>query len=160
MPWSTSPATTVCTEHEYYEALVGYYRSSKRIFPYHVAEYICRVLRITPFRYYVDILADAMREDLPYDAVPNFTAADAVRVVGVGRNEYIATMVQAKSKKLLWRMNKGIVKDLLPSEPKVMEPEPWWTVNLVNLSEFLFFFLVIIFFLLKYRVYYPHSCVQ
>lgn len=77
-----------------------------------------------------------MREDLPYDAVPNFTAADAVRVVGVGRNEYIAIMVQAKSKKLLWRMNKGIVKDLLPSEPKVMEPEPWWTVNLVNLSEF------------------------
>lgn len=135
MPWSTSPASTICTEHEYYEALLSFYHSRKRIFPYHVAGYICRVLRITPFRYYSDILADAMREDLPYDAVPNFTAADAVRVVGVGRNEYIAIMVQAKSKKLLWRMNKGIVKDLLPSEPKVMEPEPWWTINLVNLSE-------------------------
>jgi hypothetical protein len=54
-------------------------------------------------------------------------------------------MVQAKSKKLLWRMNKGIVKDFLPSEPKLMEPEGWWTVNLVNLSEFSFLsFLVVI----------------
>lgn len=97
-------------------------------------------------------------------------AADAVRILGIGRNEYIATMVQvggrvrmlghlsllatwqqvrrrastclwctdqtlqpsswcselhaicrcnpqAKSKKLMWRMNKGIVKDLLPQAP-------------------------------------------
>ena len=77
-----------------------------------------------------------MREDLPYDSIPNFTAADAVRVIGVGRNEYIATMVQAKSKKLLWRVNKGIVKDLLPQEPKTLDADPWWTVNLVNLSKY------------------------
>ena len=152
MPWSSSPAASISSEHDYYDALLSFYRSHKRIFPYHVAEYICRVLRITPFKYYIDVLADAMKDDLPYDAVPNFTAADAVRVVGVGRNEYIATMVQAKSKKLLWRMNKGIVKDLLPSEPKIMEPEPWWTVNLVNLSELLLFLFIL---LCRKHQYYP-----
>jgi len=76
-----------------------------------------------------------MREDNAYDAIPNFTAADAVRVVGIGRNEYISVMQQAKSKKLLWRMNKGIVKDLLPEEPRPPAPEPWWTLHLVNLGE-------------------------
>ena len=75
-----------------------------------------------------------MKEEFPFDSIPNFTAADCVRVIGVGRNEYIATLHQAKSKKLLWRMNKGIVKDLLPQEAKALDPEPWWTVNLVNLS--------------------------
>lgn len=92
-------------------------------------------MRVTPFRYYRDILADAMREDNAYDAIPNFTAADALREVGVGRNQYIAIMQQAKSKKLLWRMNKGIVKDMLPSEPCSPAPDPWWTVHLVNLGE-------------------------
>ena len=134
--WAASPANEVCPEHEYYESLLVFYRTHKRIFPYHLAEYICRVLRVSPFKYYRDVLADAMREDLPYDSIPNFTAADAVRVIGVGRNEYIATMVQAKSKKLLWRVNKGIVKDLLPQEPKTLDADPWWTVNLVNLSKY------------------------
>lgn len=201
-------------------------------------------------RYYTNVLVDSMKEDHPYDSIPNFTvrwarwvrwaishppgsphslqhcilapqllplrclwchractaargapapsparpprlfrrpgaatrpparpccplcqAADIVRILGIGRNEYIATMVQvhrglsrgamqcvlaavhdarhpargavqlpsrsaaaprtplaaasppprapaqAKSKKLLWRMNKGIVRDLLPPSP-------------------------------------------
>jgi hypothetical protein len=77
-----------------------------------------------------------MKDDLPYDAIPNFTAADALRVVGVGRNEYISTVVQAKSKKFMWIMNiKGVIKDLLPSEPLPPRPAPWWIVNLVNLTE-------------------------
>ena len=43
-------------------------------------------------------------------------AADIVRLVGIGRNEYIATMNKCKAKKLLWRVNRAIVKDLLPTE--------------------------------------------
>ena len=76
-----------------------------------------------------------MRSDLPYDAIPNFTAADALRTVGVGRNEYISIMNAAKAKKLLWRVNKGIVKELLPHTPISVGPDGWWTVNIVNIGE-------------------------
>lgn len=31
------------------------------------------MMRITPFRYYSNILYDAMKEDRPYDSIPNFT---------------------------------------------------------------------------------------
>lgn len=44
-----------------------------QLFPYHLCEYVCRVMRLSPFRYYVGILADTMREDMPYDSIPNFT---------------------------------------------------------------------------------------
>lgn len=93
------------------------------------------MLRVTPFKYYKDILANNMRDDAPYDAIPNFTAADALKVVGVGRNEYIDIMQKAKSKKLLWRVNKGLVKDFLPDLPKKLNPAPWWRVCVVNLGE-------------------------
>lgn len=76
-----------------------------------------------------------MKEDNPYDSIPNFTAADALKVVGVGRNEYIAIMQQAKSKRLMWRVNKGLVRDLLPERPKSVQPAPWWRVCVVNLGE-------------------------
>lgn len=50
-------------------------RAPLQLFPYHLAEYVCRMMRLTPFRYYSSLLADAMREDLPYDAIPNFTVS-------------------------------------------------------------------------------------
>ena len=106
-----------------------------QIFPYHLGEYVCRVLRVSPFKYYKDILASNMKDDAPYDAIPNFTAADALKVVGVGRNEYIAIMQQAKSKRLMWRVNKGLVRDMLPELPKQQNPAPWWRVCVVNLGE-------------------------
>ncbi|RMZ53760.1 hypothetical protein APUTEX25_003899 [Auxenochlorella protothecoides] len=142
--WVASVASTVCPEAEYYDDLLAHCRAHRRLFPYHLSEYVCRVARVTPFKYYSGLLADLMREDLPYDSVPNFTAADIVRVVGIGRNEYIAAMVQAralagwlaaKSKKLMWRMNRGAVRDHLPAEPRPPSPEPWWTVHVVNVSE-------------------------
>ena len=134
-PWHTAAVKSVCSEYDYYDSLIQHFRTQKRLFPYHLAEYLCRFMRITSFKYYLNIIADAMRNDLPYDAIPNFTAADALRTVGVGRNQYISILNHAKSKKLLWRVNKGIVKDFLPQQPVPPEPECWWTVNVVNLGE-------------------------
>ena len=109
-------------------------RAIVQIFPYHLGEYICRILRVSPFKYYTNILADTMKDDKPYDSIPNFTASDALRVTGIGRNQYIAVMQQAKSK-LMWRMNKGLVRDLLPQMPIPPNPEKWWRVCVVNLGE-------------------------
>ena len=43
------------------------------LFPYHLGEYVCRVLRVTPFAFYCDILVDSMKADSAYDTIPNFT---------------------------------------------------------------------------------------
>ena len=47
-----------------------------QLFPYHLAEYVCRVLRVTPFRYYCDLLYAVMREERSFDFIPNFTVCN------------------------------------------------------------------------------------
>jgi FAM91 N-terminus len=44
-----------------------------QLFPYHLASYVCQVLRTTPFKYYCDLLFSVMREERSYDFIPNFT---------------------------------------------------------------------------------------
>lgn len=34
----------------------------------------------------------------PYDSIPNFSAADALRLAGIGRNEFIDIMNKCRSK--------------------------------------------------------------
>ena len=34
----------------------------------------------------------------PYDSIPNFSAADALRITGIGRNEFIDIMNKCRSK--------------------------------------------------------------
>ncbi|CAD7697174.1 unnamed protein product [Ostreobium quekettii] len=133
--WGESPASTSCGEQEYYEDLLAYYKQHEWLFPYHLAGYICRVLRTTAFRYYFDTLYASLKEERAYDRIPNFAAADIVRKLGIGRNEYIAILDSCKAKKLLWRVNKGIAKEMLPSEPLNIPLEPWWKVSVVNVSE-------------------------
>lgn len=59
-----------------------------------------------------------------------------LRVTGIGRNEYIALMNACKAKRLLWRVNKGIARDLLPAAPLDVKMEPWWGAQVVNVGEF------------------------
>ena len=35
---------------------------SPQPFPYHLADYVCRIMRISPFKYYIDLLYDSMRQ--------------------------------------------------------------------------------------------------
>ncbi|KAL6850029.1 hypothetical protein ACP4OV_020656 [Aristida adscensionis] len=138
LQWNTCFARRVCREGEYYEEMMRYLRRNLALYPYHLADYICRVLRISPFRYYCDILFEAMKNEQPYDSIPNFTAADALRLTGVGRNEFIDIMNKCRSKKLMWKLNKSIAKEMLPTQPVDFPVEPWWGVCLVNftLEEF------------------------
>ena len=61
-------------------------------------------------------------------------AADVLRIMGIGRNEYIHILNTCKGKKLLWRVNRSIVKDHLPTEPQIIRMEPWWHVRVVNIG--------------------------
>ena len=51
--------------------------------PYHLADYACRVLRVTPFRYYIDLLFLVMREEKSYDQIPNFTVGRSLFVTRI-----------------------------------------------------------------------------
>ncbi|KAL3829225.1 hypothetical protein ACJIZ3_018027 [Penstemon smallii] len=136
--WNTCFARKVCKEGEYYEDMMRYLRRNLALFPYHLAEYVCRVMRVSPFKYYCDMIFEVMKNEQPYDSIPNFSAADALRLTGIGRNEFIDIMNKCRSKKIMWKLNKSIAKELLPTEPVDFVIEPWWGVCLVNftLEEF------------------------
>ncbi|KAI3725606.1 hypothetical protein L1987_65397 [Smallanthus sonchifolius] len=136
--WNTSFVRKVCKEAEYYEDMMRYLRRNLALFPYHLADYVCRVMRISPFRYYCDMIFEVMKNEQPYDSIPNFSAADALRLTGIGRNEFIDIMNKCRSKKIMWKLNKSIAKESLPTHPVDFAIEPWWGVCLVNftLEEF------------------------
>ncbi|XP_021808167.1 protein FAM91A1 [Prunus avium] len=138
LPWSTCFARKVCKESEYYEDMMRYLRKNLALFPYHLAEYVCRVMRVSPFRYYCDMIFEVMKNEQPYDSIPNFSAADALRLTGIGRNEFIDIMNKCRSKKIMWKLNKSIAKELLPTQPVDFAIDPWWGICLVNftLEEF------------------------
>ncbi|QCD78796.1 FAM91 protein [Vigna unguiculata] len=138
LQWNSCFARKVCKESEYYEDMMRYLRKNLALFPYHLADYICRVMRLSPFRYYCDMIFEVMKNEQPYDSIPNFSAADALRLTGIGRNEFIDIMNKCRSKKIMWKLNKSIAKELLPTQPVDFPIEPWWGVCLVNftLEEF------------------------
>ncbi|XP_029126861.1 protein FAM91A1 isoform X2 [Cajanus cajan] len=100
LQWINCFARTVCKENEYYEDMMRYLQRNLALFPYHLADYICRVMRVSPFRYYCDMIFEVMKNEQPYDRIPNFSAADALRLTGIGRNEFIDIMNKCRSKKL------------------------------------------------------------
>ena len=71
-----------------------------------------------------------IEQEKNYDTLPNFTAADCVRLLGIGRNQYIDLMNQFKSSKKFLGMIKKPIKDLLPSKPvDTLFIDFWWTVQ-------------------------------
>jgi len=50
-----------------------------------------------------------------------------LRLLGIGRNEYIDLMNQCRSGRKLFRRKN--VKDLLPPKPAAVNVEPWWNVE-------------------------------
>jgi hypothetical protein len=127
-------ACSASTEADYYEQLLRTYRAKQRLFPYHLSASVCGKYRVTPFRYYYDVVFQAMRNEMPYDKIPNFAAAEILRILGIGRNEYIAKLNACNEKKLLWRVNKGIAKEHLPTEPVRCKLLGWWRLHPISLS--------------------------
>jgi hypothetical protein len=58
---------------------------------------------------------EVMKNGKPYDCIPNFSAADALQLAGIGRNEFINIMNKCRSKKIIWKLNKSIVEELMPT---------------------------------------------
>ena len=132
LSWQT-PLVRQCwpNERTYYEELAKRSRQGLMLFPYHLAVELARTLRLTAFSYYLEMMRDVMLSDRSYDSLPNFTAADGVRLIGVGRNEYIDIMNKYRSKSWFFKKKRSSILTLLPTQTVFAEPEHWWLVHIV-----------------------------
>uniref|UniRef100_A0A182SZD4 FAM91 N-terminal domain-containing protein n=1 Tax=Anopheles maculatus TaxID=74869 RepID=A0A182SZD4_9DIPT len=121
-------------EKKYYERLVEVNIRALHIFPYHLADVITKGLRVTPFNYYTDMIAFLLTHDKNYDALPNFTAADCLRVLGIGRNEYlsISSDLKSSSPRSFFKKNPY---HFLPKFPRTITMHPWWIVEIGHILE-------------------------
>ncbi|XP_077405636.1 protein FAM91A1 [Vanacampus margaritifer] len=120
-------------ERKYYEELLKYSREHLMLYPYHLSDIMVKGLRVTPFSYYIGIMEDIMNSEKSYDSLPNFTAADCLRLLGIGRNQYIDLMNQCRSSKKFFRRKSA--RDLLPSKPVEISVEPWWVAQSGYITE-------------------------
>lgn len=124
------------SQRDYYDQLLRYSREHYMLFPYHLSNYIINGMRITPFQYYQSILIQMIESEKNYDTLPNFTAADCVRLLGIGRNQYIDLMNQFKSSKKFLGMIKKPIANLLPSKPvENLFIDFWWSVRPGYITE-------------------------
>jgi len=127
-------------EKRYYEDLVEFSKRNLMLFPYHLSDVVIKGLRITPFQYYIMVLESIMGQERSYDSLPNFTAVDCLRLLGIGRNQYIDLMNQTRSKTKFGGFSTSLFrksyKDLLPSRPVQDIPIlPWWVVQVGFITE-------------------------
>ncbi|XP_077991150.1 protein FAM91A1-like [Glandiceps talaboti] len=131
-------------EKKYYEGLLKYSQDHLMLYPYHLSDIMVKGLRITPFSYYLGIMHDIMSNERSYDSLPNFSAADCLRLLGIGRNQYIDIMNQCRSSKPTIQRPGSIqkffrrkpIRDLLPLKPvEEVIIEPWWVVQAGYITE-------------------------
>lgn len=124
----------VKNEKTYYEKLLQYSKHNLMLYPYHLQERMIG-LRMTAFTYYISMMEEIMREEKSYDSLPNFTAADCLRLLGIGRNQYIELMNSSRSSKRFSFRRKPQYRDLLPQTPISVNIEPWWVVTVGYVTE-------------------------
>lgn len=128
----------ITNEFEYYRELLKYSRDHLMLFPYHLSDFIITGMRITPFQYYLSTMTQILEQEKSYDTLPNFTAADCLRLLGIGRNQYIDIMNELRStyRRFLGIGVKRSARSLLPDKPDKNVPiEPWWFVNAGYITE-------------------------
>ncbi|XP_063725172.1 LOW QUALITY PROTEIN: protein FAM91A1-like [Symsagittifera roscoffensis] len=124
-------------ERQYYKQMIDYCIDNLMVFPYHLSD-IFHTLHTSPFVYYTSMVRSLMKADKSYDSLPNFTAVDCLRVLGIGRNQYIDLMNQSRLQKnssLQKFFKKKAISDLLPKEPIKIKIENWWRVRLATVTE-------------------------
>ncbi|EGG19901.1 FAM91 family protein [Cavenderia fasciculata] len=123
----------VSDERLYYQEIVRSSISNLVLYPYHIIDKLIGMLNITPFKYYLVMMIETMVNSKSYDELPNFTAVDCLRLLNIGRNQYIDIMNRCRStgKGFLFKKKKDIIKSLLPSkslEGKAIDY--WWQLNI------------------------------
>ena len=131
-PWTPSLGGDAA---QYLAELITLSRERGLLFPYHLVGDLAanaqrmKDVQTCPFDYYVEMIVDRMRSERSYDTIPSFTAADCVRLVQCGRNEFIHALNQCRSKGWLWKRRRGMIARHLPAAPPTDLPVlHWWEV--------------------------------
>ena len=76
------------------------------------------------------MLTDHLATETSYDQLPNFTAADILRLTGIGRNQYISLLHQTHPKSSLSRkiFGRASLAYKLPHYQKRVQMEDWWMI--------------------------------
>ena len=120
-------------EKKYYQDLIEHSRAHLMLYPYHLSDVMVKGLRITPFVYYTKMMETIMEQERSYDSLPNFTAADCLRLLGIGRNQYIDMMNQSRNRRFFRRRPASV---LLPVKPVTLPIiEPYWTMHIGLVTE-------------------------
>jgi len=121
-------------EFKYYKLLEEHCRRKMHLFPYHLQERLIG-MQITPFIYYIGLLADNLNTEKSYDQLPNFTAADILRLTEIGRNQYISLLNETKPKNSISRMifrrsnSLSSASSKLPSKIRKLQLKDWWLLR-------------------------------
>ncbi|XP_078490664.1 protein FAM91A1-like [Ciona intestinalis] len=124
-------------ERAYYNKIMSHSKRHLMLYPYHLQEKMIG-LRVTPFSYYLTMMEGIMMQFKSYDSLPNFTAADCLRVLGIGRNQYIELMNRCRlNRKFKIMSMKRIVnvREYLPIVPVDIPLQPWWIVCVGFITE-------------------------
>jgi hypothetical protein len=112
---------------DFYKDLLRFMRMKLQVYPYH----LCKALTVNncpgPFEYYIEMICDCLRVSKPYEEIPNFTAADILRLLGIQSNSYLETLQKCKQRGWAAKISKAI-RGLLPSSPIAVPIEHWWIV--------------------------------
>jgi hypothetical protein len=92
---------------------------------------------VVPFAYYTDMLFKVMASERSYQSIPNFSAADALRVTGVGRNQFIDAMNKFRAGGIgsMLKSKEKNLRSLLPSAPVRFPLQPWWIASAVPVPD-------------------------
>ncbi|KAJ3440194.1 protein fam91a1 [Anaeramoeba flamelloides] len=148
LKWSGLVAMLIPNTKQYYQLVLNYSVVQRKLFPYHLSDAL-KSLDVTPFKYYIEILVQVMSEGSSYDSIPNFPANDIVRLVGIGRNQYIdiANKLKKKSFSFFLKKKDKQIRELLPKRPvrPSSDMQPWFEVihyplieseyNILNFAE-------------------------
>jgi hypothetical protein len=123
-PWDA--ALTFIQPGVYYQKLIDFGIEKFLVFPYHLIGELQKYNPSVPFRYYGEMLLKVMATDRAYQTIPNFSAAEALRVTGVGRNQFIDAMNKSRAggvSSILQSKDKRL-RALLPQAPTASRCRP------------------------------------
>ncbi|AYU77070.1 FAM91 N-terminus/FAM91 C-terminus, putative [Leishmania donovani] len=119
-------------EEAYYQEMVRYAAEQLQLYPYVHQKSIILYTKETPLSYYTGIFAELLKQEQSYHRLPNFTAIDALNLLGIGRNQYLQLTKEVRSK-LRWHVNRTYVNEYLPSAllPSATV-DPFWSIDTVD----------------------------
>ncbi|CCW63007.1 unnamed protein product [Phytomonas sp. EM1] len=125
------------SEAAYYTQMIQYGGETLQLYPYVHQKRILFYTKETQLSYYVKMLMELLKKEQNYDQLPNFTALDILRLLRIGRNQFLNITKEVRSK-LRWHTNRNYITNHLPAMlASSVEVRPFWRVLVVEQPTFL-----------------------